>query len=105
MSTETETPIPAEPQTAKPFPVLTILGVLGGVLSSIVLVVFMLWYTAAPRSSEKTPEEKLSELRATEEAKLKTYEWIDKPAKDKPGVVRIPADRAAELLLQEENRK
>ena len=82
-----------------------ILGVLGGVLSGVLLIAFMLWYTATPKSSDKSPEEKLSELRAAEEVKLRSYDWIEKPGKDKPGVVRISAERAAELLLQEENKK
>jgi len=107
MSTDAAAPQAAKPEEAKPFPFLTILGVLGGVLSAVFLVAFMLLYTrtAAPKSTEKSPEEKLLELRKAEEAKLKSYEWIQKPEKDKAGVVRIPADRAAESLLQEEGKK
>ncbi|HLW63727.1 MAG TPA: hypothetical protein VKS79_00310 [Gemmataceae bacterium] len=107
MTPESATPQAATPEAAKPFPFLTILGVLGGVLSAVFLVAFMLWYThaPAPNSTEKSPEEKLLELRRAEEAKLKSYEWIQKSEKNKPGVVRIPYDRAAEKLLQEENKK
>jgi hypothetical protein len=107
MSTEAPTPPAASPESAKPFPFLTILGVLGGVLSAVVMVAFMLLYTrtAAPKSTEESPDAKLLELRKAEESKLKSYEWIQKPEKDKAGVVRIPAERAAELLLQEEDKK
>jgi hypothetical protein len=107
MSTDAATPQVAKPEEAKPFPFLTILGVLGGVLTAVFLVAFMLLYTrtAAPKSTEKSPEEKLLELRKAEEAKLKSYDWIQKPEKDKAGVVRIPAERAAEKILQEENKK
>jgi hypothetical protein len=107
MSSDAATQQTTPPEATKPFPFLTILGVLGGVLSAVFLVAFMLLYTrtAVPKSTEKSPEEKLLELRKAEEAKLKSYEWIQKPEKDKAGVVRIPADRAAELVLQEEDKK
>src|SRR5437762_1164629 len=38
----------------------------------------------------------LKQLRATEDAVLTTYGWIDR----KNGIVRIPIDRAMDLLLQ-----
>ena len=38
----------------------------------------------------------LERLRETDDKKLSTYQWIDKNA----GTVRIPIDRAKELLLQ-----
>jgi hypothetical protein len=42
------------------------------------------------------PREDLSELRAREDAILRSYGWVDRNA----GVVRIPIDRAMELTLQ-----
>jgi len=39
----------------------------------------------------------LPALRAKEQAKLAKYQWVDRKA----GIVRIPVDRAAELVLQE----
>lgn len=42
------------------------------------------------------PEEDLQHFRARENGELNTYAWIDRTA----GVVRIPIDRAMEMLLQ-----
>jgi hypothetical protein len=42
------------------------------------------------------PREDLSELRAREDAVLRSYGWVDRNG----GVVRIPIDRAMELTLQ-----
>jgi len=49
----------------------------------------------APRI-EKHPAIELQQLRAQEEQTLSTYGWIDK----NKGVVRIPVDRAMELLVE-----
>ncbi|HVO69707.1 MAG TPA: hypothetical protein VMT24_06660 [Aggregatilineaceae bacterium] len=43
-----------------------------------------------------TPGEALKELRATEDALLTTYGWVDR----KNGIVHIPIDRAIDLLAQ-----
>lgn len=43
-----------------------------------------------------TPGQDLKTLRAAEESILKTYGWIDR----KNGIVRIPVDRAIEILAQ-----
>ena len=45
---------------------------------------------------ETKPGEGLSKLRAAEESDLSTYGWIDQ----KTGTVRVPIDRAMQLLLQ-----
>ncbi len=42
------------------------------------------------------PKEELSQFRTKEEAELNTYGWINRTA----GVVRIPIDRAMDLLLE-----
>jgi hypothetical protein len=52
-------------------------------------------YFPAPRE-QPNPRADLDALRASEEAELNSYGWMDKPA----GVVRIPIDRAIELLAQ-----
>ena len=45
---------------------------------------------------EVKPGASLAELRAAEDAELKSYGWIDRKA----GTVRIPIDRAMQLLLE-----
>jgi len=44
---------------------------------------------------------KLADIRAKEQAKLNTYDWIDQGN----GVVRLPIERAMELTLQDINAK
>lgn len=51
---------------------------------------------AATPSPTASSDEELKQLRATENAILTTYGWVDRPN----GVVRIPIDRAMEILLQ-----
>ncbi len=45
---------------------------------------------------QTTPREDLQELRASEDAALRSYGWVDKNA----GIVRIPIDEAIRLTLQ-----
>lgn len=45
---------------------------------------------------QATPDEALRQLRATEDATLMTYGWVDR----QNGIVHVPIDRAMELLLQ-----
>jgi hypothetical protein len=45
---------------------------------------------------QTTPRQDLQELRAREEDKLRTYQWVDRPA----GIVRIPIDQAIKLTLE-----
>lgn len=47
-------------------------------------------------SPEVESGEALRTLRATEEAALTTYGWVDRPN----GIVHIPIDRAMDLILQ-----
>ena len=42
------------------------------------------------------PREDLQDLRASEDAILNSYGWVDKNA----GIVRIPIDEAMKLILQ-----
>lgn len=49
-----------------------------------------------PPRLEVKPGASLAELRAAEDADLNSYGWIDKKA----GTIRIPIDRAMELILE-----
>ena len=49
-----------------------------------------------PRLQVDAPNE-LRQMRAAEEAALNSYGWVDKEA----GVVKIPVDRAMEILAEE----
>ena len=51
--------------------------------------------TPEPRLQVHAPKE-LQEMRAAEDALLKNYGWVDQKA----GIVRIPVDRAIELLAK-----
>ncbi len=51
---------------------------------------------AGTPTPQATPDEALRQLRATEDATLTTYGWVDR----QNGIVHIPIDRAMELLLQ-----
>ena len=56
----------------------------------------------APRLQNMTTQRQdLVSMRAQEESTLSTYGWLD----HKAGVVRIPIDRAMELLAQREGKK
>lgn len=49
-----------------------------------------------PDLLKEHPLEELKSMRADEEKKIKEYNWID----EKAGVVRLPIERAKELLLE-----
>ena len=51
---------------------------------------------AATPSPEVAPDAALKQLRATEDALLTTYGWVDRPN----GIVHIPIDRAIDLIAQ-----
>jgi hypothetical protein len=48
-----------------------------------------------PRIQTSPTEEDLNKLRAYEDARLNSYDWVDRKA----GTVRIPIDRAMQLLV------
>src|SRR5437016_5160302 len=89
-------------------PAKLILGLAAGLILVVVLIGG--WYGASnsptPKSgvlqSQITPSpdvnsgEALRNLRATENAQLNTYGWVDR----KNGVIRIPIERAMDLLLE-----
>ena len=61
-------------------------------------------YTVDKIEGVKTPEERkelLAEHRAKEKAESTTYGWVDQKA----GIVRIPIDRAMELVVRENAKK
>jgi hypothetical protein len=74
-----------------------------GVVILVVLLVWLRSYFFLVRNetiyssvlSVKNP--KLTELRAKEDAELGSYGWVDR----KKGIVRIPIDRAMELVVQD----
>ncbi|MCZ7648787.1 MAG: hypothetical protein M5U26_26605 [Planctomycetota bacterium] len=77
-----------------------VVGALGG-LCVFWTVLGLMFYTRrppapAPKGPEGRPaQEVLLEVRAQHELELKTYGWVDK----EKGVVRVPIERAMELLL------
>ncbi len=51
---------------------------------------------ASPPQLQISPTDDYEKFRASEDAKLKSYGWIDKQA----GIIRIPIERAMELIAQ-----
>lgn len=84
---------------------VSVLAVLG-CFSIFLFILFLAYLPAHPGplpEGVRTPEERkaaLAELRAREHQAATTYGWIDQPA----GVVRLPIDRAMELIVQEHAR-
>jgi hypothetical protein len=77
-----------------------VLAILGTFLVMALLVALMRHYTAAPSLSEDRAAERmkiLADFKAANAPLLDKYDWQDK---DK-GIVRIPVDRAKELVLEE----
>jgi hypothetical protein len=84
----------------------TLLAVIGGfAIFGLILLVAYLPNKAAPAGDGvKTPAERkaaLAELRGKEHTAATTYGWVDK----EKGVVRLPLDRAVELVIQEHAAK
>jgi hypothetical protein len=90
------------PTRKTPMPYVTILGATVGLLLPIAAIALMYWTTHSTSSeTELSAQQKLRELQATEERQMTTYDWVEKPSKDRPGVARIPVARARELVLNE----
>jgi hypothetical protein len=87
---------PSDPAT---FPLVTALGVFG-ILSTFVLLVFLMYAIndanrpAPPPATDKTPLQKLAELRAEDRARQEGYGWNDKAN----GIVSIPIAEAMKKL-------
>jgi hypothetical protein len=77
----------------------------GGFFLFLGVVVFY-WFDRSPPTVARggnTPEERVQLLRETrvrEDAELKQYGWVDREA----GIVRLPIDRAMDLVLEEINQ-
>jgi hypothetical protein len=90
------------PSPRSPLPYATIIGSTLGLLLPLAAVALLFWATRPTvADAELSGEQKLRELRAGEERQMTTYDWIEKPTAAKPGVVRIPMQRARELILSE----
>ncbi len=82
----------------------TVLGVVVGLLLALAMAGGMFWIgdyyvgKSAEQSTEGKPS--LSELRAADQRELSSYGWIDQ----KEGTVRIPIDKAMELVAKESVR-
>ena len=77
-----------------------------GLVFTVIVVVLLLWLhdyffavrnDAVQRNVLEPANPRLLELRATEAAVLGTYGWVDQ----EKGIVRVPIDRAMELLVRE----
>jgi len=94
------------PTNKTPVPYLTIAGTTFGLLLPVLAVALLYWTTGSTTSEpELSLEQKLRELQASEERQMTTYDWVEKPSKDKPGVTRVPVARARELVLNELHQK
>jgi hypothetical protein len=89
------------PTRKTPLPYVTIIGATVAFLIPLAAVGVLFWVTrSTPPQDTLSAEQKLRELQATEDRQMTTYDWVDKPA----GIVRIPVDRAKELILKERVR-
>ena len=76
-------------------------SVLLGLASAGAMTATMFWigdyYRGAQASRDEDGRRKLQELRASEQKELQNYGWINRT----DGVVRIPIERAMQLLTEE----
>ena len=83
----------------------TIVSILLGLASAGLMTAAMFWigdyYRGSQLSRDEEGRRKLQELRAAEQKELQTYGWINRT----DGVVRIPIDRAMQLLAEEAQRQ
>lgn len=100
----------------RPVGLITILAILAGLAVFLLILDFGFWHRSNPDAFnvapdqltkdlawKATPESRrayLDDLRAKHNHDLQSYEWVDQKA----GVVRIPIDRAMQLVI-EQNRK
>jgi hypothetical protein len=89
-----------KPQRRRCGNVLTVLAVAGSFLVMAWLVWLMRHYTEAPSLAQARAAERLKIKQTFDEANaplINSYDWVDKGK----GIVRIPVERAKELVLQE----
>ena len=84
----------------------TLLAAIGGfaIFVLILVVAYLPKKVETVGDGVRTPEQRkaaLAELRGKEQTAATSYAWIDK---DK-GVVRLPIDRAVELVIEESKKK
>jgi hypothetical protein len=83
-----------------------IVGAVGTILLIVVVVVLEIFYYRSKSQEEyrkvtlQVPEE-LTRVRAQQEAELAGYAWLD----EVNGVLRIPIDRAMELVVLEQDAR
>jgi hypothetical protein len=79
----------------------TIVSIVLGLASAGLMTAAMFWigdyYRGTQPDLAEAGQRKLQELRAAEQEQLEGYGWINRT----DGVVRIPVDRAMELLVKE----
>jgi hypothetical protein len=103
MSEDFQSPPGAEVEADRPRTTLLFLAVLVAAfaLTGLVLGVYQYFEISVREEIEnkqlKPESAQLRQLRADEEARLTRYQWVDQ----KKAVVRIPLDRARELVLAE----
>ena len=85
--------------------IATMVSVLLGLASAGVMTAAMFWigeyYQGSRIGREEEGRQKLIELRAAEQEELQSYGWVNRT----DGVVRIPIDRAMQLLAEEAQRE
>jgi hypothetical protein len=100
-----DVPMPHDdsPIPDRPFPVITAAGV-ALVLSTYLGMIALMYLVnvanqpADPaRARDVSPEQKLAELKAEDQARQNGYRWNDQPA----GVVGLPIERGMELYARE----
>ena len=83
----------------------TIVSLLLGLAAAGVMTAAMFWigdyYRGSQVNRDAEGRRKLQELRAAEQKELQTYGWINQT----DGAVRIPIDRAMQLLAEEAQRQ
>ena len=100
----------------RPVGLITILAIFAGLAVFLLILDFGFWHRSNPDAFNLAPEQLtkdlawkatpesrrafLDDLRTKQNHDLQAYEWVDQKA----GVVRIPIDRAMQLVI-EQNRK
>jgi hypothetical protein len=88
----------------RPPTMTTVVGSILGLATVVVMILVMVWVSRpvapAPAPDEAAPRT-LEEVEAEEARLLGSYEWMDREA----GVVRIPIERAMELVILEAGRQ
>ena len=81
---------------------VAIVGIVGAIMVFVVIVALQVWFynlqeVETYKKVVSVPPQEYSSLVAEQEAQLNSYRWIDR----EKGVVAIPIERAAELVVHE----